>query len=73
VSRRSIGAKRLAGFLTERLAFRPTTGDEAGLPEIWSEPLPIVVETLHTCTFAAMVAATYPTSASCRGGDSHGC
>ncbi len=32
----------------ERLAFHPINADETDLPEIWPDPLPVVVETLQT-------------------------
>lgn len=34
---------------TERLAYRPRIPGEADLPEVWPEPLPIVVATLRSC------------------------
>jgi transglutaminase-like putative cysteine protease len=33
----------------ERLAFTTTSPGECDLPEIWSEPLPVVVRTLQRC------------------------
>jgi transglutaminase-like putative cysteine protease len=39
----------------ERLAFSPVADDEADFPEIWTDPLPIVVETLQAHTSAAAV------------------
>jgi transglutaminase-like putative cysteine protease len=45
---------------TERLAFRPEAEGEADFPEIWTDPLPIVVEVLRASPSAAMVYRNLP-------------
>jgi hypothetical protein len=44
----------------ERLAFKPAADGEADLPEIWTDPLPIVVETLQSYATAASVFRNLP-------------
>lgn len=44
----------------ERLAFQPTTAGELDFREIWTDPLPIVVETLQTHTSASAVYQRLP-------------
>jgi transglutaminase-like putative cysteine protease len=44
----------------ERLAFQPATAGESDFPEIWTDPLPIVVETLQTYTSASVVYQRLP-------------
>lgn len=44
----------------ERLAFEPRLPGEADLPEIWPDPLPVVVETLRACATAQEVGEHLP-------------
>jgi transglutaminase-like putative cysteine protease len=44
----------------ERLAFRPALPAEADLPEIWADPLPIVVEALRAHSTAASLGTHLP-------------
>ena len=44
----------------ERLAFSPAADGEADFPEIWTDPLPIVVETLQSHSSAASVLRNLP-------------
>jgi transglutaminase-like putative cysteine protease len=44
----------------ERLAFAPQLPGEADLPEIWPDPLPVVVDTLRSCATAQEVGERLP-------------
>lgn len=44
----------------EQLAFEPRLPGEADLPEIWPDPLPIVVETLRSCATVEEVGRRLP-------------
>lgn len=44
----------------ERLAFAPKLPGEADLPEIWPDPLPVVVERLRACATAQEVGQRLP-------------
>ena len=44
----------------ERVAFHPTAPGEADLPEIWPDPLPVVVEALARHTDARLLATSLP-------------
>lgn len=45
---------------TEKLAFPIATHGEADLPEIWAEPLPLVIQTLKQCKSVQEVASNLP-------------
>jgi transglutaminase-like putative cysteine protease len=44
----------------EQLAFAPRLPGEADLPEIWPDPLPVVVEALRSCATAQEVGERLP-------------
>lgn len=44
----------------EHLAFEPGLPGEADLPEIWADPLPVVVETLRSCATGQEVGERLP-------------
>ncbi|MCC7177464.1 MAG: transglutaminase family protein [Acidobacteria bacterium] len=52
----------------EHLAFEPGLPGEADLPEIWADPLPVVVETLRSCATAQEVGERLPDVLLIRGG-----